>query len=274
MPGTIALVTSPAGAAVRDMLRILGARWPMARVRILPVRVQGEGAAEEISAAIRWANLHRAADLIITGRGGGSAEDLWAFNEEAVARAIYDSDIPVISAVGHEPDVTIADFVADLRAATPSNAAELAVPDQNEAASALMGMGERLERAAGQRLQRERQRLVRLSGSRMMTDPRSYFQDKRLLLDYQSRRLVHGMENTVSARREQFGRLAAALDALSPLKVLGRGYAIARKEDGRVISSVGDAAPGEGFSLRLSDGELKCRVAESQERGRSGSCSC
>ena len=137
-----------------------------------------------------------------------------------------------------------------------------------------MGMGERLERAAGQRLQRERQRLVRLSGSRMMTDPRSYFQDKRLLLDYQSRRLVHGMENTVSARREQFGRLAAALDALSPLKVLGRGYAIARKEDGRVISSVGDAAPGEGFSLRLSDGELKCRVAESQERGRSGSCSC
>ena len=274
MPGTIALVTSPAGAAVRDMLRILGARWPMARVRILPVRVQGEGAAEEISAAIRWANLHRAADLIITGRGGGSAEDLWAFNEEAVARAIYDSDIPVISAVGHEPDVTIADFAADLRAATPSNAAELAVPDQNEAASALMGMGERLERAAGQRLQRERQRLVRLSGSRMMTDPRAYLQDKRLLLDYQSRRLVHGMENTVSARREQFGRLAAALDALSPLKVLGRGYAIARKEDGRVISSVGDAAPGEGFSLRLSDGELKCRVAESQERGRSGSCSC
>ena len=273
-PRRIALVTSSAGAAVRDMLRILGARWPMARVRILPVRVQGEGAAEEISAAIRWANLHRAADLIITGRGGGSAEDLWAFNEEAVARAIYDSDIPVISAVGHEPDVTIADFVADLRAATPSNAAELAVPDQNEAASALMGMGERLERAAGQRLQRERQRLVRLSGSRMMTDPRSYFQDKRLLLDYQSRRLVHGMENTVSARREQFGRLAAALDALSPLKVLGRGYAIARKEDGRVISSVGDAAPGEGFSLRLSDGELKCRVAESQERGRSGSCSC
>ena len=262
MPGTIALVTSPAGAAVRDMLRILGARWPMARVKILPVRVQGEGAAEEIAAAIQWANLHRVADLIITGRGGGSMEDLWAFNEEAVAWAIYRSDIPVISAVGHEPDVTIADFAADLRAATPSNAAELAVPDQNEVASALMGAGERLERALGQRLQRERQRLNRLGGSRVMTDPRTYFQDKRLLLDYQSRRLSHGLENTLSARRERFGRLAAALDALSPLKVLGRGYAIAQRGDGKVIASVADAVPGEDFTLRLSDGQRSCRVLE------------
>ena len=150
VPGTIALVTSPAGAAVRDMLRILGARWPMARVKILPVRVQGEGAAAEIAAAIRWADLYQVADLIITGRGGGSMEDLWAFNEEAVARAIYDSEIPVISAVGHEPDVTIADFAADLRAATPSNAAELAVPDQNEVYASLLGLGQRLEQAARQ----------------------------------------------------------------------------------------------------------------------------
>ena len=157
MPGRIALVTSPAGAAVRDMLRILGARWPMAQVYVLPVRVQGEGAAEEIAAAIGWANLHQAADLIITGRGGGSMEDLWAFNEEIVARAIYDSDIPVISAVGHEPDVTIADFAADLRAATPSNAAELAVPDQNEVYASLLGAGQRLEQAVRQRLLRERQ---------------------------------------------------------------------------------------------------------------------
>ena len=141
IPGRIALVTSPAGAAVRDMLRILGARWPMAQIRILPVRVQGEGAAEEIAAALDWANLHQAADLIITGRGGGSMEDLWAFNEECVARAVYDSQIPVISAVGHEPDVTIADFTADLRAATPSNAAELAVPDQNEVYAALASLG-------------------------------------------------------------------------------------------------------------------------------------
>ena len=131
-PARIALVTSPAGAAVRDMIRILGARWPMAEVYVVPCRVQGAEAPGEIASAIRWVNEREAADLIITGRGGGSTEDLWCFNDELVARAIYDSEIPVISAVGHEPDVTIADYVADLRAATPSNGAELAVPDQNE----------------------------------------------------------------------------------------------------------------------------------------------
>ena len=143
-PEKIALITSPAGAAVRDMLRILEARWPLAEVCIIPVRVQGAEAPGEIAGAIAWANQHRAADLLITGRGGGSMEDLWAFNEEIVARAIYASDIPIISAVGHEPDVTIADFAADLRAATPSNAAELAVPDQNEIYAGLWGLGDRL----------------------------------------------------------------------------------------------------------------------------------
>ena len=270
MPGRIALVTSPAGAAVRDMLRILGARWPMAQVYVLPVRVQGEGAAEEIAAAIGWANLHQAADLIITGRGGGSMEDLWAFNEEVVARAIYRSDIPVISAVGHEPDVTIADFAADLRAATPSNAAELAVPDQNEVYASLLGAGQRLEQAVRQRLLRERQGLERLAQSRVITEPQAYFQDKRLLLDYQSRRLSHGLSASVSAQRERFARLAAALDAMSPLKVLGRGYSIAQKEDGRVIASVQNAQPGEQFSLRLSDGSLACRVEGTEEETGEG----
>lgn len=262
MPGRIALVTSPAGAAVRDMLRILGARWPMAQVRILPVRVQGEGAAEEIAAAIRWANLHQVADLIITGRGGGSMEDLWAFNEEVVAQAIYDSNIPVISAVGHEPDVTIADFVADLRAATPSNAAELAVPDQNEVYAALLGSKQRMEQAMRQRLLRGRQQLERLGKSRMLTDPKAYVQDKRVLLDYQSRRMDQAMTNLLAVKRARTGQLAAALDAMSPLKVLGRGYAIAQKQDGSIISHTGDAAPGERFRLRVSDGELPCRVEE------------
>ncbi len=262
MPERIALVTSPAGAAVRDMLRILGARWPMAQVRVLPVRVQGEGAAEEIAAAIRWANLHQVADLIITGRGGGSMEDLWAFNEEVVARAIYDSQIPVISAVGHEPDVTIADFVADLRAATPSNAAELAVPDQNEVYAALLGSRQRLEQTMRQRLLRSRQQLERLGRSRMLTDPKAYVQDKRVLLDYQSRRMSQAMANLLAGKRAKTGRLAAALDAMSPLKVLGRGYAIAQKADGGIIAHMGDAAPGERFRLRVSDGELPCRVEE------------
>jgi len=261
-PKTIALVTSPAGAAVRDMLRILGARWPMAAVRVLPVRVQGEGAAEEIASAIRWANWKGVADLIITGRGGGSMEDLWAFNEEMVARAIFDSEIPVISAVGHEPDVTIADFAADLRAATPSNAAELAVPDQNEIYGVLLREKSRLEGGMRYRLAQYRQALNRLAESRTMTEPAAYFQNKRLLLDYQSRRLVHGLDRSVSAQRERLAGLAASLDAMSPLKVLGRGYAIAQREDGRVLSSVTGAKPGDRFSLRLSDGNLDCRVEE------------
>ena len=259
-PGTIALVTSPAGAAVRDMLRILKSRWPMTRVRVLPVRVQGEGAAQEIASAIRWANRYRVADLIITGRGGGSMEDLWAFNEEVVARAIAASEIPVISAVGHEPDVTIADFAADLRAATPSNAAELAVPDQREVRAGLEQIQARLEHAMGRRLAGYRQALDRLSRSRSMTEPAAYFQNKRLLLDYHSRRLSHGAERCLSGQRERLGRLASALDAMSPLKVLGRGYAIPRREDGRVLTSAGDAAAGDRLLLRLSDGTLRCRV--------------
>ena len=263
-PDTIALITSPAGAAVRDLLRILRARWPMARVKILPVRVQGEGAAREIAAAIRWACAHRAADLIITGRGGGSMEDLWAFNEEIVARAIAEADIPVISAVGHEPDVTIADFVADLRAATPSNAAELAVPDRREVRAALEADRDRLTAAVRGRLDRERRALDRLASSRAMTEPASYFKDKRLLLDYQSGRLVRAMERLTGGRRERLSSLAAALDAMSPLKVLGRGYAIARRADGKVISSVRDTAPGEEFRLRVSDGELDCLVRDSR----------
>ncbi len=259
-PGRIALVTSPVGAAVRDMIRILGARWPMSEVFVLPVMVQGEGAAEEIAAAIRWCNWQKAADLIITGRGGGSMEDLWAFNEESVARAVYDSEIPVISAVGHEPDTTIADFAADLRASTPSNAAELAVPDQNEVYAVLFGWRDRLEGGMERRLSNDRRTLARLASSRAMADPAAYFQDKRMLLDYQYQRLTSGLRRDLSRQRERLARLAAALDAMSPMKVLGRGYAIARKEDGSLISSVRDGRPGERFSLRLSDGGLNCKI--------------
>jgi len=281
-PGKIALVTSPAGAAVRDMIRILGARWPLTEVKVIPVRVQGAEAPGEIAAAIRWADRKRAADLIITGRGGGSLEDLWAFNEEVVARAIYEAETPVISAVGHEPDVTIADFVADLRASTPSNAAELAVPDQNEIYAVLLGDKERLEGSITARLDRCRQNLERLSNSRPMTEPAFYFREKRLLLDFQSSRLAHGLRQSaasqrerltalssalpgsgaraVSKRRERLNSLAAALDAMSPLKVLGRGYSIAQREDGKALTSVKDAAPGDRLKLTLSDGSLDCKV--------------
>ena len=261
-PKRIALVTSPAGAAVRDMLRILKARWPQSHVLVVPVRVQGEEAAREIGAAIDYVNYYKLADLIITGRGGGSIEDLWAFNEEVVARAIYRSMVPVISAVGHEPDVTISDYVADLRAATPSNAAELAVPDREEWFGILNQLSHRLERGVAQPVLAARQKLERLGHSPALTDPGNYVRERRLLLDYQGQRLLHGLERSLAGEKMRFGRMAAALDALSPLKVLGRGYAIARNEDGTVLTSPEQVEVGQPLELRLRDGELTCRVEE------------
>ena len=259
-PRRIALITSSAGAAVRDMVRILGARWPMAEVFVLPVRVQGAEAPGELCAALAWANRHQVADLIITGRGGGSMEDLWAFNDENVARTIYHSDIPVISAVGHEPDVTIADFVADLRAATPSNAAELAVPDQNDVAVQLRQMAGRMAQAMGRRLEAARRELDRASQCRALQNPMNYVDDKRMLLDYQREKLAAGLTASLSRERERFAALASKLDALSPLKVLGRGYAIPQKEDGSVVRSSTDVIPGDVLRLRVADGGISCKV--------------
>ena len=266
-PRTIALVTSPAGAAVRDMIRILGARWPMAKVLVIPVRVQGEGAAQEIAQALDLVNACRMAEVIITGRGGGSMEDLWAFNEETVARAIARSEIPVISAVGHEPDVTIADFVADLRASTPSTGAERAVPHQGEVRDTLAHWDARLQRAMDQTLQRRREQLDRARNSPFLQSPLRSIQEKRLLLDYQQQRLVYGMERQVQASRERAGRLAAALEALSPFRVLGRGYSIAQKEDGTVLYSIEQVTAGEGLSLCLADGLVTC-TATGKEKHR------
>ena len=270
-PARIALITSAAGAAVRDMLRILKARWPMSEIFVLPVRVQGTEAPAEIAAALGWANRYRVADLIITGRGGGSMEDLWCFNDEGVARAIYASEIPVISAVGHEPDVTIADFVADLRAATPSNAAELAVPDQSEVSGGLMQLQRRMQRAMVRQLERAGSRLEQLARRRALTDPMAPIQDRRLLLDYQRERLSSALRRRLSGERERLAALAAGLDAMSPLKVLGRGYAVARKADGTVVRSAGQVAPGDGLSLRVAEGTIFCRVAEG-ERSQDHGC--
>ena len=258
-PKRIALVTSPAGAAVRDMIRILGARWPMAEVYVVPCRVQGAEAPSEIARAIAWVNQQRCADLIITGRGGGSMEDLWCFNDEGVARAIYASTIPVISAVGHEPDVTIADYVADARAATPSNGAELAVPDQNDLYESLSHLTRRLCKAADRQLSDARARLDRAARCRMLRDPMSWVADRRMVLDRQQDRLSHGLTLALGSRREEFTRLAATLDALSPLKVLGRGYTIAKGPRG-ILKSVKDAKAGESLKLTLTDGNLDCTV--------------
>ncbi len=264
-PKRIALVTSPAGAAVRDMIRILGARWPMAEVLVVPVRVQGEEAAGEIAAALDLVNAMDLADLIITGRGGGSMEDLWAFNEEIVAQAIFRSRLPVISAVGHEPDVTISDYVADRRASTPSNAAELAVPDQEELRQTLDHLYHRLDRAMDRRLRERQDALARLGSSPFLRSPLQAVREKRMALDLCRQRLIRAMERKTGETRQTIGRLAAALDALSPFKVLGRGYAISYTEDGAVLTSVRQAKAGDPVDLRVSDGTLHCRV-EGKER--------
>lgn len=264
-PERIAVITSSAGAAVHDMIRILRRRYPIAKVILLPVRVQGVEAPAEIVGAIRYANRWRVGDVIITGRGGGSMEDLWAFNDERVARAIYDSEIPVISAVGHEPDVTIADFVADARASTPSNAAEIAVPDQMELMRFLKGAEERMLQSETARLETLRKRLDTLASKRVMKDQMAYVQDKRMELLHLQQRLGDLSAGQISRKRERFSALAASLDAMSPLKVLGRGYAVARSEAGEILKSAGDVNIGDHIQVKLGRGILGCTVDERTE---------
>ena len=264
-PETIAIITSPAGAAVHDMLRILRARWPLTEVKLLGVRVQGIEAPPEIAGALRYANRYKVADLIITGRGGGSIEDLWAFNDERVARAIYDSEIPVISAVGHEPDVTIADYVADLRAATPSNAAELAVPDRQELQKKLQMMQASMQQSVQKSVKLGRQRLSALAEKRVLQSPLNYLEDRRVLLDFLSTRLQAAEQKTLHESKQRFVRLTAALDAMSPLKVLSRGYSMVTNEAGAVISRAADVHEDETIRVSFSSGSLTARVEQIQE---------
>lgn len=259
-PETVGIVTSPVGAAVHDMIRILRRRYPLAKVLLLPVRVQGPEAPPAIARAIRYACAHRAADVLIVGRGGGSAEDLWAFNDEQVARAIYDAEIPVISAVGHEPDVTISDFVADARAATPTHGAEMAVPDRTELLDRLQSMELHMRRAQGGRLELLRKRLENLAAKRVMTDPMAFVEDKRMLLGHVQKELYHASEARLAEPGRRLSAMAASLDAMSPLRVLGRGYAMVADGQGRVLRRAGDAAVGDQVSNRLADGTLYCRV--------------
>ena len=287
-PDSIALVTSPTGAAVRDMIRILGRRWPLAKVVLYPAQVQGQGAAESIARAIALANAIGEADVILCGRGGGSMEDLWAFNEEVTARAIFASEIPVISAVGHEPDFTIADFVADLRAPTPSGAAELAVPDRAEYALNLRTLDARLHTAAHRRTEQQRKLLNGLQERLSNRTPMKYIEEKRLLLTQTEERLfsavpvrleternrLNGLQQRLLAagqsglhrRKLRFAQTVATLDAMSPLRVLGRGYAVATK--GVKHTVVTDAAAlkqGDTLHIQFAKGDANCRVTDIEE---------
>lgn len=264
-PGIIGIVTSSAGAALHDMLRILKKRYPITQVRLLPVRVQGVEAPGEIAAAIRYANIHHLADLLIVGRGGGSIEDLWAFNDERVAYAIYESQIPVISAVGHEPDVTISDYVADLRAATPSNAAELAVPDQDVLRQTLDGMTAAMSSALQRQLKAARQRLNMLSASPGLQSPQGYIHQRRKTLELLYSRLIASESRQINKRKQIYIGLTAKLDAMSPLKVLTRGYAMTQLSDGTIVRSVSQVNKEDKVTISLSDGAIKARVIDVKE---------
>ncbi len=259
-PKVIGIITSSAGAAIHDMLRILRKRFPLTKVRLLPVRVQGAEAPGEIAAAIAYANAHKLADVLIVGRGGGSIEDLWAFNDEQVAWAIYRSDIPVISAVGHEPDVTISDYVADLRAATPSNAAELAVPDKAVLLQNLDDMSQRMGAVLLRRLKNTRQHLDILAGNAALKSPVNYIHQKRKNLELLKSRLAGGQSKNIFKNKQLFLSAAAKLDAMSPLKVLTRGYAMTQDIQGNVIRSVNQVRVGEDIRVQFADGSVCAKV--------------
>ena len=282
-PERICVITSSAGAAVHDIIRVLRRRWPLGKILLLPVRVQGVEAPGEIAAALRYASAHKLADIVITGRGGGSIEDLWAFNDERVARAIYDCEIPVISAVGHEPDVTISDYVADLRAATPSNAAELAAPDATELMLAIDTAMRRLTNATVKLIARDRTQLEALSSRSVLRSATGFVDRQRASLENMRVRLIAAggfidtgrsgtqalasrlnaaMDARIAAKKNEYARLGAKLDALSPLKVLSRGYAIALDESGAALKDSQQVKIGDKHTVRLESGALGCKVEE------------
>lgn len=265
IPQRIGVVTSSAGAALHDMLRIINARFPLANVLLFPVRVQGAEAPQEIADAIALANVLRNTDVLIVGRGGGSIEDLWAFNEEVVARAIYASEIPVISAVGHEPDVTISDYVADLRAATPSNAAELVVPDRKAFLVTMDKQQQILMNAVSQRIHAAKRHLQVLSDSAVLRTPDAQIQRKRESLTSLLSGLINAQERIINECKESFVQSTAKLEAMSPLKVLQRGYSVAMNDQKQIIRSVKDVIINEPIQIAVTDGTVHAVVCNTEE---------
>ena len=260
IPSRIGVITSPTGAAVRDIMNILGRRFPHAEVFLYPALVQGPDAAPQLAAGLRHFNATRSVDVIIIGRGGGSMEDLWAFNDETLARMIAASAIPVISAVGHETDFTIADFVADRRAPTPSAAAELAVPDTRELMQKFLNITNHTNLLLSAKIQRARTRVGELASCRALTDPEGLLSERRMLLGYYSEKLGSAMEGRLLLLRSQFGENAGKLQAMSPLAILERGYAVATDAAGKTVRSIGDVSVEDALRLRLSDGHVEARV--------------
>jgi exodeoxyribonuclease VII large subunit len=259
-PKRVGVATAPTGAAVRDIINILSRRFPYADICLYPVLVQGDGAAESVCRAIEYFNDNSAADVLIIGRGGGSMEDLWAFNEEILARAIFKSEIPIISAVGHETDFTISDFVADLRAPTPSAAAELAVPSGTEIAEKFSTAGMRLTNAINKIIENRRLQLKIYAEKQVLRDPMFKVNEKGMQLDGILRMFENAAKTAVAEKRQSLGFMVSKLDGLSPLNTLNRGFSVAKDCEGKVIKSVADVKSGDNISVIVSDGQIKATV--------------
>lgn len=260
-PMRVGVITSPTGAAVQDIRRILGRRFPAAEMIVYPAQVQGDGAAEQLASGVLFFNAYDLADVIIIGRGGGSVEDLWAFNDETLARVIAQSRVPIVSAVGHETDFTICDFVADERAATPSAAAERVVPDQNELRSSLAHLCARLDRSVTERLGGGRRLLERLAASRALSRPEALLDPLRMRLDERTERLDRAMTGCLERMRGRLTKSCAALGALDPLTVLSRGYAVVTR-DGAALTHAEEVRAGDRLQVRFSDGSVMVRAEE------------
>ena len=265
-PKTVGIITSPVGAAVRDVITVSRRRNRGIKLLLFPVKVQGEGAAKEIARAISFFNKHNLADVLIVGRGGGSIEELWAFNEEETVRAVAASAIPIVSAVGHETDFTLCDFAADKRAATPSQAAELAVADAEGYIMMVENLSKRCRHLMTTRLEQEEYRLDRAKNSWALKDPERIFADGALRTDAAYTKLVSKMDSLLKQSRHSFELQAARLDNLSPLAVLARGYSVTQKEDYKIVTSIEQVRWGEELITTVGDGKIVSVVQSVEEK--------
>lgn len=262
IPTRVGIITSATGAAIRDMINVCGRRFPYAKLVLFPSLVQGPDAPPQLIAGMQYFNYTRSVDVIIIGRGGGSIEDLWAFNDEGLARAVAASQIPVISAVGHETDFTICDFVADRRAPTPSAAAELAVPDTAELKRKISNIITREADVIGAMLRLRREKLDSLANSRAMTDPKNLIEDRRVLLDHLSDRLMLAEDREIRMKKAEMAAAAGKLNALNPLSVISRGYSAVYRDDGALVKKIDDVEPGDKVAFKTIGGEALCTVDE------------
>ena len=262
IPTRVGIITSATGAAIRDMINVCGRRFPYAKLVLYPTLVQGPDAPPQLIAGMQYFNEAKSVDVIIIGRGGGSIEDLWAFNDEGVARAVAASQIPVISAVGHDTDFTICDFVADRRAPTPSAAAELAVPETSELKRKIQNIVTREADVIGSMLKIRREKLISLANTRAMTNPMNFIDDRRMTADLLGDRLKRAEESILQIKKAEMAKEAGKLSALNPLSVISRGYSAVYKEDGKLVKNVDDVTVGEKIEFKTIGGQVACTVDE------------